>query len=442
MRRQIGTVLSTGLLMCAVALAPGLANAAVSSLPAATPQINAEHGTDAAGNPVYEQVRQIVQCGGTMYAVGNFLNVKNGNSTALIARSNAFAFSATAPYKVTNWNPNVNGTVDTVACNADGSVLLGGVFTSAGGQAVKNIARVDAVTGAGLPFNMKPGGRVTHIEVVGGHALVGGYFPKYLVSLNPTTGVPDNYINGSTVNIPITGNYSYPGVTSNPTRVWNMSVSPDQSAVLITGDFTSVGGQHHEQVVRLNLTTPPAVSAWAPSELYSHCATVEPFYAQDATWSPDMHTIYTANTGYKLYDDTNPTAHPRTGPCDAAVAYQADNQSEFSGHTWINYTGCDSLFAVAADTDTVFIAGHERYINNPNHCDTPTVPAGAKAQPGLGEISPSTGVAVPGPDRGRGLGADDLLRTSAGLWVASDDQANTDACAGKHGHMGICFLPD
>jgi hypothetical protein len=38
------------------------------------------------------------------------------------------------------------------------------------------------------------------------------------------------------------------------------------------------------------------------------------------------------------------------------------------------------------------------------------------------------GTPQPGPNRGRGLGAADLLKTSTGLWIASDNQANTDAC--------------
>ena len=67
---------------------------------------------------------------------------------------------------------------------------------------------------------------------------------------------------------------------------------------------------------------------------------------------------------------------------------------------------------------------------------------GAIAQPGLSEVDPLTGLYQPGPDRGRGLGASDLLRTQAGLWIASDNQANTSRCAGVVNRRGICFLPN
>lgn len=43
--------------------------------------------------------------------------------------------------------------------------------------------------------------------------------------------------------------------------------------------------------------------------------------------------------------------------------------------------------------------------------------------------------------RARGLGADDMLVTSAGLWIGSDNLDGSDTCGGVSGHAGICFLP-
>ena len=56
-------------------------------------------------------------------------------------------------------------------------------------------------------------------------------------------------------------------------------------------------------------------------------------------------------------------------------------------------------------------------------------------------LSPSTGALTFNPTRGRGLGADDMLITSAGLWIASDNQNGTTQCGGVHQHAGICLLP-
>ena len=442
MARRFGTTLMAAvLLLGGLLLVPGTATASVSSTPAATPQLGTS-GTDGS----VESVRQIVQCGGTMYAVGEFSHVKNPKSNTLIARNNAFAFSATDPHRVTAWDPNVNGRVDTVACAPDGDILVGGSFSSAGGATVRNLAKVDEVTGANQSsFALQPAGRVAHVEVVTDeagitHVLVGRYAAPYLRSVNPVTGANDKY------GVPaISGTYQYDGVVAQTPRIYNMTVSPDGTAVLMTGIFTDVGGQHHEQVFRLNLTQGAAtVSRWSPTELYEHCFRRQPFYAQDAAWAPDMDQIYVATTGYRLHEESllPSAARPqkRSGPCDAAIAYPAEPQEEFDGHTWINYTGCDSLYSVAADAETVFVGGHQRWISNGEACDK--LGTGGFVQAGLGHIHAGDGAYQPGANRGRGLGAADLLRTPAGLWIASDNQANTSTCGGVSGRMGICFLPN
>ena len=118
--------------------------AAVACLPASASAVSASPALAGAVSPVpvngtptlvatgtTEQIRQLVQCGGTMYAVGTFTEIKQGSTT--YTRNNAFSFSATAPFAVTSWDPEVNGTVDTIAVNGTDShrlprraLLLGG----------------------------------------------------------------------------------------------------------------------------------------------------------------------------------------------------------------------------------------------------------------------------------------------------------------------------
>jgi hypothetical protein len=459
--RRIGTAVTAAFVLWAFAFGAGVAQANVIMTPPATPQL-ATSGTDGS----IEVVRQITQCGNTMYAVGLFSAVKNPNSNTAIPRNNAFAFSAGQPnYNVLPWNPDVNGQVDTVACAPDGDVYLGGSFTTVGGTAVRNLAKVNGATGANnAAFTLHPSGRVAHVEIVRDstgvlHLLVGGYAAPYLRSVDALTGANQNGYLPVTGSF-ISGTYQFTGVVAQTPRIYNMTVFPapyqpgsatTTPAVLMTGIFTNVGapGQHHEQVFRLNILPGQAqVSGWSPTELYQHCFARQPFYAQDAAWSTTGDRIFVVTTGYRLNSEfsMNPRPQVRTGPCDAAISYPA-TEAEFDGHPngWVNYTGCDSLYAVAADASTVFIAGHERWINNGLSCDR--LGTGGRAQPGLGEIDRTTGLAQAGPDRGRGLGANDLLRTSAGLWIASDNQANTDSCgrtaggAVQHGRMGICFLP-
>ena len=105
-----------------------------------------------------EQVRQLVHCGGTMYAVGTFSQVNQGGTS--FTRHNAFSFSATAPFRRTSWDPDVNGKVNRHGCNRPGPRSIpapGMVGLSPAGAVVFNPTRSRGfgaddmlVTGAGL----------------------------------------------------------------------------------------------------------------------------------------------------------------------------------------------------------------------------------------------------------------------------------------------------
>ena len=413
----------------------------VSTVPAAwTPHLQYN-------SPNTQIVRQLAQCGNTMYAVGQITTIKRYSVTA--TRFNAFSFNATTG-AISSWAPNVNGVVNSIALSANCSTAyLGGKFTTVNGASAKNIASVDATTGAlNSGFLNSAGGQVSALLTTGSHLLVGGYFtgagggPKaYMLSVNQTTGRDDNY-----VNLNISGNYQYKddgGVSAkaNPTRVYNLEVSPDGTRLLVMGDFTSVGGQGRRQVFMLDLgASSTTVDAWYSPEFDQNCATVEPFWLQAAAWSPDGSKIYIATTGYKPANGPGyRTSDPRAGLCDAAAAFSSASQSNLS-HLWVNYTGCDSYFAVAADANDVYVAGHERWQDNPNGCDRQG--PGAVSRPGLGGLDSTTGLSTSwNPTRARGLGADDAIVTTAGLWIASDNFDGSDTCGGVYGKSGICLLP-
>jgi hypothetical protein len=404
------------------------ASASVSANPAATPQLY-PNGIS------WEQVRQLVQCGGTMYAVGSFTEIKYKG--VVYARNNAFSFSATSPYAMTTWNPNVNGKVNSIAFNGTdcSNAYLGGIFTVVHGTTVKNIAEVSTTsTGAVVTgFGHSANGQVQTLRGYNGHILAGGYFTsvngstkKYFVSLSPSTGKDDGFLN-----LNISGNYG-----SGATQVYNQQISHGGSLELAEGTFLSVGGQARQQIFMLNLATNPAtVTPWTSAEFNARCILNESFYVRAASWSPGDGTVYIGTTGFHPLNGS--TSGPRTGLCDAAAAFPATQASV--SHTWINYTGCDSLYSTAADASTAYFGGHERWADNTNGCDL--AGPGAIAAPGMVGLDPGTGAVVFNPTRARGFGADDMLVTSAGLWIASDNMNNASQCAGKSGHAGICFLP-
>ena len=254
--------------------------------PGTTPAFNTPQ---LASTGTTEQVRQLAQCGNTMYAVGTFTAITQGGTT--FPRNNVFSFSASKPYTMTSWNPNVNGIVNGIAFSPDCSTAyLGGKFSTIGGVAVKNIAAVSTSTGAVITgFGHNASGQVETLQYYNGHILTGGYYTSinnssanpYMTSLNPTTGKDDGFIHLS-----ISGNYQFPGVSDNPTRVYNQQLSHSGTLDMVEGDFTSVGGQARQQMFMLNLSGPTAtVTGWTSPELNTDCNYNESFYAQAAAWS-------------------------------------------------------------------------------------------------------------------------------------------------------------
>jgi hypothetical protein len=346
----------------------------------------------------------------------------------------------------------VNGIVNSITFSGGNcaDAYIGGKFSSVNGTSVSDIAEIDTTTGNVVTtFGHTANGQVETLLGVNGHILAGGYYTKingstadpYMTSLDPATGKDDGFLQ-----LGISGNYHWCSgskcTAPNPTKVYNQALSPDGTKDLVMGDFTTAGGLPRQQIFMLDLTTSPAsVTPWTspewdgsdPSAPYQ-CWWTEPFYIQAAAWSPDQSTIYIGTTGYQPW---NHTSNPRTGLCDAAAAFPATLSPVT--HLWVNYTGCDSLFSAAADSSTAYFAGHERWSMNPDACNTQG--PGAVSAPGFEGLDPSSGNLTFNPTRARGLGADDMLDTSAGLWIASDNQNGASQCAGKFGHAGICFLP-
>jgi hypothetical protein len=377
-----------------------------------------------------EQVRQLVQCGSRMYAVGRFSQVKWHGRT--FTRNNAFSFLATAPFTMSSWNPDVNGEVNSIAFSGGcGSAFLGGSFSSVQGARAANIAKVSTATGRVVTrFGRRADAPVLSLVASHGHLLAGGQFKSvngsadsYLASLSTATGRDDGF-----ARLNISGRLG-----DGRTKIYNQQVSHDGRMELAEGTFTSVGGQRRQQIVMLRLTgRHVTVTDWTSPEFFAFCQPQEQFWLRSAAWSPDDRTVYVATTGFRPA-----FGPPNSALCDAAAAFPATHT--FVRHLWINYTGCDSLFATAATSRVAFFAGHERWADNRFGCNERG--PGAVDAPGMVGLSPRDGEVVYNPTRSRGLGADDMLVTRAGLWIASDNAGRSTTCGRSGGHAGICFLP-
>jgi hypothetical protein len=390
------------------------------------------------------QVRQLVQCGATMYAAGTFSQVIGYDAAtrrmATFRRANVFSFSATRPFAVSGWNPGVNGEVNSIALSPDCSTAyLGGNFTKVHGSGANNIVQVSTTTGALNPhFAHNADRTVETLLYYHQMVLAGGFFTaingsrsKFYVSLDAATGLTTAYLN-----LHISGHYVYTRVIGNRTRVYNQQLDHAGTRLLAEGDFTSVGGKPRQQIFMLALgKTSARVTSWTAAGFYSHCFRKEPFYLKAASWSVDDKTVYIATTGF--HPLIKSSSGKRTGLCDVAAAYPATET--LVTYLWRNYTGCDSLYATAAGPGAVYFGGHERWADNRDGCNKPG--PGAIDAPGMVGLSPRGGAVVFDPTRSRGRGADDMLLTSEGLWIASDNYKANDMCGHEEGFAGICLLP-
>ena len=348
------------------------------------------------------------QSGSTMYAGGTFRTVRNAARTATYTRYNLMAFDATTG-AMRSFAPVLNAPVWGIATSGT-AVYVAGEFTTVNGVARRALVKLNGSTGAVDPtFNAAfPSGKADEVRLVGGRLLVSGSFPKRLVALNPATGADTGY-----VNVAISGS-----VASNagPTEVYRFAVNPAGTRLVGIGNFTSVGGQSRWRAFMLNLgATSATVNAWNYPPLRNMCASPNlPDYLKDVDFSPDGSYFVFVSTGYVPAT----TAEIGTAICDAAARFET-NVAAPSKPTWINYTGGDTLYSVAATGAAVYVQGHQRWLDNPYGRDF--AGPGAVSRRGIGAINPTTGKALSwNPGKDQEVGGKDFFATAAGLWVGSD----------------------
>jgi uncharacterized delta-60 repeat protein len=201
------------------------------------------------------------------------------NAYGAATSSNAVLLVA-IPSVPDSFNPGANGNVYCVAAQTDGKIVVGGSFTTLGGQSRANIGRLNADGTLDTNFNPGAGSTVYSLAVqTDGKIVVGGTFSTlggqshvYLGRLN-TDGTPDTNFNpgasstvnslalqadgkilfgGSTIirrlNADGTLDFSY-SVTSG--LVYSLALQAD-GKILVGGTFTRMGGQNHVRIGRLN----------------------------------------------------------------------------------------------------------------------------------------------------------------------------------------------
>ena len=176
--------------------------------------------------------------------------IGGGFTTVLGVARNKIARLNTDGTLDTAFNPNASGPsayVDSIALQTDGKILAGGTFNSIGGKPRNDIARLDTTTGLADSFDPTaagPNNTVRSIVVqADGRILVGGFFTSIggqprnnMARLDATTGLADSFDPNAN------------GI------VYSIAVQPD-GKILVGGDLTGIGGQTRGRIARLDATT-------------------------------------------------------------------------------------------------------------------------------------------------------------------------------------------
>ena len=362
--------------------------------------------------------RASTEIGHVVYVGGTFSKVFEPATGTTFARPDLYAYDE-GTQRVTSFAPSFNGELWGLAHSPDGRFLYAaGNFSTVDGVARRGLARFDLTTGALTSFDAHLNGLARTVQYANGHLIVGGVFTTVggvgrvgLASVDPTTGA----LQSSYLNAGLSGTVSS---TAGPTAVFHSAVNPAGTQMAVSGNFTSAGGATHWRVILLQLgTTSATVSGWNAPILQQPCDSVHiPNYVSGFSYAADGSWFAMSATGAR--NETGNGLPLSQTVCDAVSRWSASATGNLAP-TWVNYTGCDSLYSVLVEPDAVYVGGHNRWLDNPNACNV--AGTGAVSRPGVGAVDPATGKALGwDPTRSRGRGADFLELTSLGLVVLSD----------------------
>ena len=384
-------------------------------------------------------VRAIAEVGGIVYVGGTFTTVKNAPSTApQQTRRYLFAFNPTAPAGsqiVSTFNPQLDGVVESIApapAGSGGAIIVGGRFRTVGGTAQRSLAMLTTTGARVTGFNARTNGTVDKVLVRGNRVLAGGNFGTAGGSGGNVARVDlaDFNLSGSTaalgnLNLPVTeGRILNNGNQTSPS-VQEMDANSAGTRLVVIGNFRRVGGQLRQQIAMIDLTN-NTVAPWSTNRYPNDrpgtpmdfpCADSFHTNLRDVEISPDGNWFVVVTTG----------AAVRNSLCDTAARWEM-NAAPNANPTWINCTGGDTLWSVAVTNAAVYVGGHQRWHNN---CDgRDSAGPGAVERSGIAALSPTIGsnnfTSVPGsvlswnPGKERGVGVEELVATSRGLYVGSD----------------------
>ena len=397
----------------AAAVQPGTQNVVVSA--------DAKRGTP---HVLDGYVAGFAQVGDLTIATGNFTTVRTDASTTEIARTHIFAFTSAGD--ITSLNVALNGEVMDVLAVGDGnSVWIAGSFSTVNGATARGLAKINVFTGQ-LDTSFAPpafDGRVDQMRLRNGLLYLAGRFMNagatarsLFAAVNPATGAlaPNVFLN---ISVPRQG----------ALQLSRMDITPDGTRMVGIGNFTMANGQSRKQILMADLTTSPtSLANWSTEGFAPTCNPVFDSYMRDVDISPDGKYFVVVTTGSYFANTL----------CDTASRFEMGASGSDIRPTWVDYTGGDTLTRVAVTQTTVYVGGHQSWLNNPFSADG--VGPGAVGREGLAALDIRNGLPLAwNPGRTRGYGVYSFVATDTGLWIGSD----TDRISNFQYHGRLAFMP-
>ncbi len=386
-------------------------------------------------------VYSIVQVGNMIVVGGSFSQVQPANGGAILTRRNIFAFNATSGAISTTFVPDPNSTVYKVQAAEDGqSVYVGGRFSSAYGVSMPSrLFKAHVAAGTRDPL-FRPStfsGDIRDLEVIGDRLWVAGKFThiggvaqRALGTINADDGKYNNFFTGV-----LAGTHRNPAVyTGDRTNVLQISSNRTNTQLVAVGNFTSVNGQARSQIAQIDISgaSSYALAPWYTTLFTSSCSPNFDTIMTDVEYSPNGQFFVVSTTA--AWGGMS-SATGGNG-CDVVARFESSSTSSASRATWTAYTGGDSTWTVEVTDNVVYVGGHQSWQNNPIGANVAN--QGAVSRPGIGGLNAVNGMPWSwNPTRTRGVGVQDMLATSQGLWVGSD----TDRIGAYEYHARIALLP-
>ena len=364
-----GVVASLVLTVSAVVLAP--------AAEAADPVFSQQ--PTIAWTPTSGIVYAVTITGNTVVVGGSFTQLRNAATGQVVTRNRLAAFDKHTGALLPTFANGANGTVR--ALETDGTrVYAGGAFTSIGGLNRNRVAALDAGTGQAIAgFTGSASSTVFALELHQGVLYLGGWF-ALVNGVSHLKVAAVSAVNGSLVT---TFNAS-----ANET-VLGLEVIPGTSTLAVGGAFTQLGTANRRFLGSVSLTT-GATTAWAPPANCDTCAILDVAARGDLVYGAvagpgGRASAWSTTTGVRRWshfgdgdvqvvtvvgDTVYAGGHydPQFGSIAgvAATRHEISAIDAASGVLlpWAPaITGPDGVWAIAGDTDSLWVGGGYTRVN-------------------------------------------------------------------------------